>query len=172
LSCEITPSKARLGLPLRHPAALLATWFGVGLIPIAPGTWGSLAALPFAWAISRVWGATGLAIAVAIVFFIGWWAAATVTKASGIKDPGSVVIDEVAGQWLVLLAAPRDPLTWLVAFLLFRIFDIWKPWPVRWADRDITGGLGVMLDDLLAAVYAALVLSVLLAIGGEFGVRS
>ena len=88
------------------------------------------------------------------------------------KIPASVVIDEVAGQWLVLLAAPRDPLAWVLAFLLFRIFDIWKPWPVRWADRDIAGGLGVMLDDLLAAVYAALVLSVLLVIGGVFGVRS
>jgi len=172
LSCEITRSKARLGLPVRHPAALLATWFGVGLIPIAPGTWGSLAALPFAWAVSRVWGATGLAIAVAIIFFAGWWAAATVSKAGAIKDPGAVVIDEVAGQWLVLLAAPRDQLAWLLAFLLFRIFDVWKPWPVCWADRDITGGLGVMLDDLLAAVYAALVLWVLLVIGGVFGVRS
>jgi phosphatidylglycerophosphatase A len=172
LSCETTPSKARLGLPVRHPAALLATWFGVGLIPIAPGTWGSLAALPFAWAIRSLWGATGLVIAIAIVFFAGWWAAATVSKAGAIKDPGAVVIDEVAGQWLVLLTAPRDPLVWVLAFLLFRIFDIWKPWPVRWADRDITGGLGVMLDDLLAAVYAALVLWVLLAIGGVFGVRS
>jgi phosphatidylglycerophosphatase A len=157
---------------VQRAATLIATWFGVGLIPIAPGTWGSLVALPFAWAITRVWGATGLAIAVAIVFFIGWWAAATVTKASGIKDPDFLVIDEVAGQWLVLLAAPRDPLAWLLAFLLFRIFDIWKPWPVSWADRDIAGGLGVMLDDLLAAVYAALVLSVLLVIGGVFGVRS
>jgi phosphatidylglycerophosphatase A len=172
LSCEITPSKARLGLLVRHPAALLATWFGVGLIPIAPGTWGSLAALPFAWTILSLWGATGLAIAIAIVFFVGWGTAATVTKAGGIKDPGFLVIDEVAGQWLVLLAAPRDPLAWVLAFLLFRIFDIWKPWPVRWADRHVAGGLGVMLDDLLAAVYAALVLSVLLVIGGVFGVRS
>jgi phosphatidylglycerophosphatase A len=172
LSCEITPSKARLGLPLRHPAALLATWFGVGLIPIAPGTWGSLAALPFAWAIRSLWGATGLAIAIVIVFFAGWWAVAIVAKTSSVKDPGAVVIDEVAGQWLVLLTAPSDPLAWVLAFLLFRIFDIWKPWPVRWADRDITGGHGVMLDDLLAAVYAALVLWVLLAIGGVFGVRS
>jgi phosphatidylglycerophosphatase A len=172
LSCEITPSKARLGLPAWHPAVVLATWFGVGLIPIAPGTWGSLAALPFAWVIRSLWGAIPLALAVAIVFFVGWWAVGTLSKASAIKDPGAVVIDEVAGQWLVVLAAPSDQLTWVLAFSLFRIFDIWKPWPVRWADRNVTGGLGVMLDDLLAAVYAALVLSALLAIGGVFGVRS
>jgi phosphatidylglycerophosphatase A len=82
------------------------------------------------------------------------------------------VIDEVAGQWLVLVAVPLDPLAYALALLLFRIFDIWKPWPVRWADRHVKGGLGIMLDDLLAAVYAVLVLSVLLAIGGVSGVRS
>ena len=81
------------------------------------------------------------------------------------------MIDEVAGQWLVLVAAPLDPLAYAVAFLLFRIFDIWKPWPVRWADCRVKGGLGIMLDDLLAAVYAVAALSVLLVIGGVSGVR-
>lgn len=87
-------------------------------------------------------------------------------------DPGEIVIDEVAGQWLALLSAPLTPLAYALVFLLFRIFDICKPWPVRWADRQVPGGLGIMLDDLLAAVYAALALLVLLAIGGVFGVRS
>jgi phosphatidylglycerophosphatase A len=151
---------------------VLATWCGTGLLPITPGSWGSLAALPFAWAIRSLWGATGLALAAAMVFVVGWWAAATVAKASGIEDPGAIVIDEVAAQWLVLLAAPLSPLAWGLAFLLFRTFDIWKPWPVRWADRHIHGGLGIMLDDILAAVYAALLLSVLLAFAGAFGVRS
>jgi phosphatidylglycerophosphatase A len=169
--CTISPSNL-LSLPLRHPAGLLATWFGVGLIPIAPGTWGSLAALPLAWAIRGLWGTAGLAVAVAIVFAAGWWAASAVAKTSAIKDPGAVVIDEVAAQLLVLLAAPVGPLAWALAFLLFRIFDIWKPWPVRWADREVAGGLGIMLDDLLAAAYAILVLTVLFAIGGELGVRS
>jgi phosphatidylglycerophosphatase A len=154
-----------------HPAVLLATWFGVGLLPGAPGSWGSLAALPFAWVIATFWGAPGLAIAAAIVFLAGWWAARAVVRASGIEDPAAIVVDEVAAQWLVLLTAPRDPLGWAIAFALFRIFDIWKPWPVRWADRHIHGGFGIMLDDLLAAGYAAIVLSVLLAIGGAFGVR-
>ena len=82
------------------------------------------------------------------------------------------MIDEVAGQWLVLVATPLDPLAYALALLLFRIFDIWKPWPVRWADRHVKGGLGIMLDDLLAAVYAVLALSILLPIGEVFGVRS
>ena len=136
-----------------------------------PGTWGSLAALPLAWVILAVLGTKGLAIAIAITLLAGWCAASILIKACGISDPEFVVIDEVAAQWLVLLAAPYDPLAWVLAFLLFRIFDIWKPWPVRWVDREITGGLGVMLDDLLAAVYAGFVLWVLLAIGGVFGVR-
>ena len=159
------------GLPLWHPAVVLATWFGAGLLPAAPGTWGSLAALPFAWAIRALWGTVGLAIAAATVFIAGWWAAGALAAASGTKDPGAIVIDEVAAQWLVLLAVPLDPPAYVLAFLLFRIFDIWKPWPVCWADHHIAGGLGIMLDDLMAAVYAVLVLSALLAIGGAFGVR-
>ena len=151
---------------------LIATWFGAGFLPITPGSWGSLAALPFAWAIASLWGAAGLAVAAAIAFIVGWWAAAIVAKASAIKDPGAIVIDEVAAQWLVLLAAPPAPLPYALAFLLFRIFDIWKPWPAGWAERRVKGGLGIMLDDLFAAVYAVLTLLVLLALGGASGVRS
>ena len=161
-----------LGLPLWHPAVLLATGFGTGLLPIAPGSWGALAALPFAWTIRSLSGVAGLAVAAGIAFVAGWWAAATVAKASAVKDPGAIVIDEVAAQWLVLVAAPLDPLPYALAFLLFRIFDIWKPWPVRWADREAKGGLGIMLDDLLAAIYAVVLLWCLLAIGGASGVRA
>ncbi|MGH7031838.1 MAG: phosphatidylglycerophosphatase A, partial [Stellaceae bacterium] len=96
------------GVPFWHPAVVLATWFGAGLLPISPGSWGALAALPVAWAIRGLWGEPGLALAAAIVSGIGWWAAATVAAASRIEDPGAIVIDEVAAQWLVLLAAPSD----------------------------------------------------------------
>jgi phosphatidylglycerophosphatase A len=137
-----------------------------------PGTWGSLAALPCAWAIRSLWGIAGLAIAAAFAFAAGCWAAGTIANRSGIKDPGAIVIDEVAAQWLVLLPAPLDPVPYAAAFLLFRIFDIWKPWPVRWADRRVYGGFGIMLDDLLAAAYAVLVFWVALISGGVFGVRS
>ena len=150
---------------------LIATLFGVGLIPIAPGTCGSLVALPIAWAISGRSGAFGLALVLAVVFTVGCWAAGVVAKASGVRDPGAVVIDEVCGQWLVLLATPLDPVAWGFAFLLFRLFDIWKPWPVRWVDQHVKGGLGIMLDDVAAAGYALLALWALVAIGVTLGVR-
>jgi phosphatidylglycerophosphatase A len=137
-----------------------------------PGSWGSLAALPCAWAISNLWGVAGLAAAAGIIFAAGCWAAGEVARASAVADPPIVVIDEVAAQWLVLLPAHLDLFSYALAFLLFRFFDIWKPWPVSWADRNIKGGFGIMLDDLLAAIYAVLAFSILLAIGGAFGVRS
>jgi phosphatidylglycerophosphatase A len=150
---------------------LLGAWFGAGFLPITPGSWASFIALPIAWAISWLWGTPGLAAAAGLAFAVGWWAAAAVAKASNREDPSVVVIDEIAGQWLVLLPAPLDPLAYASAFVLFRAFDIWKPWPVRWADRRVRGGLGIMLDDLLAAVYAILGLLALLAINGKSGVR-
>ena len=149
---------------------MLGTWFGVGLLPVMPGTWGSLAALPCAWVIRSSSGAAGLAIAAVIVFAVGCWAAGVLAKTSGVKDPGAIVIDEVAAQWVVLLPAPLDPVSYDAAFLLFRIFDIWKPWPVGGADRRVQGGLGIMLDDLLASLYAVLVFLVALITGGAIGV--
>jgi phosphatidylglycerophosphatase A len=171
----LTPAiarRVRLSLPLWHAARVLATWFGIGRLPIAPGTWGSLAALPFAWAIRDFWGVPGLGLASLIVFIAGCWAAGAVAKASRVQDPGAIVIDEIAGQWLVLLAAPLSPLAWSLAFLLFRLFDIWKPWPVRWIDHHVKGGLGIMLDDVAAAGYAVLALIAILAISGALGVRN
>lgn len=152
-------------LPSLHPAALLATWFGAGLLPRAPGTWGSLAALPFAWVIAELFGQAALLIAAAVVFFVGWWAAEQVGRASGVGDEGSIVIDEVAGQWLTLAVAPPTAVAYVLGFLLFRLFDITKPWPASTAERRLPGGLGVMADDIVAAVYAAAVLYLLLAIG-------
>jgi len=141
-------------LALWHPACLLSTWFGAGLLPGVPGTWGSAAALPFAWVIATAFGSVGLLIAGALVFCVGVWAAEVYVRRSGIQDPGPVVIDEVAGQWITLAFAPLTPFAYLLGFLLFRICDILKPWPAGWADRQVTGGFGAMLDDALAALYA------------------
>ena len=170
---DLAPEKAQLieprsGLPFWHPAALTATGFGIGLLPLMPGSWGSLVALPCAWAIRSFGGLGALAAAAALAFVLGWWAAGPVAPPSGQHDPGFIVIDEVAAQWLVLLAAPLDWRAYAAAFLLFRIFDIAKPWPIRLIEHRVAGGLGIMLDDIVAALYAL----VLLLIGeGVFGVR-
>ena len=166
----IAPS-SHLRLALRDPASLIATWFGLGMIPIAPGSWASLVALPLAWVLRAGSGMAGLAVAIALTFGAGWWAAGSVARARGVPDPGEVVVDEIVGQWLVLLAAPFNPLAWIAGFLLFRLFDIWKPWPVRWADRHVKGGLGIMLDDILAAGYALLVLAAAATIVGAWRVH-
>ena len=143
-------------LPFWHPAFLLATWFGSGLLPKIPGTWGSAAALPFAWAIMWLGGPWALFIGAAVAFAVGIWAAGMYSKHSGVKDAGPIVIDEVAGQWLTLIPAGLDPVLYLVGFFLFRVADILKPWPANWADRALDGGLGVMLDDIFAGIYAGI----------------
>ena len=147
-------------LPMSQPAALIATWFGVGLRRPASGTWGSLAALPFGALLMWVGGPALLLAATVVVFGLGCWAGDLYERADTGKDPGAVVIDEVAGQWLVLLAVPLSWPAYLLAFLLFRILDIAKPWPASWADSRVSGGLGIMLDDVLAAAWglAALLL--------------
>jgi phosphatidylglycerophosphatase A len=133
-----------------------------------PGTWASLAALPCGWLIRAQFGIAGLPVAAMIAFASGWWASARVAKASGIGDPGAVVIDEIAAQLLVLAAAPLDWRWYAAAFLLFRLFDIWKPFPIDRLDRTVKGGFGIMLDDVAAATYAL----ILIAIGeGALGVR-
>jgi phosphatidylglycerophosphatase A len=134
---------------------LCATWFGCGLAPKAPGTVGSLGALPFAWAILSLGGWPWLAAAALAVTVLGTLATAAVLRRSGAKDPSFVVIDEVAGQWIALLPAGLDPVLFASAFVAFRLFDILKPWPVSWADQKVAGAWGVMLDDLIAGVYAA-----------------
>lgn len=148
-------------LSLRDPANLLSTWFGAGLMPKAPGTWGSLAALPFAWILVWSGGWPVLAIATVLIFFIGWWSAARTALVLGIADPGCIVIDEVAGQWLVLLATPPDFWHYAIGFGLFRVFDITKPWPASWADRQVKGGLGIMLDDVFAGLYGLIAMQLL-----------
>ena len=147
------------------PHAVLATWFGAGLMPWAPGTWGSLAAVLLALPIAHLSGRPGLAAAAALAFAAGCWAAGRYERETGKRDPGAVVIDEVAGQWLVLAAVPAGPWTWAGAFVLFRAADILKPWPARAAERRLPGGLAVMVDDIAAAAWAVVVLQGIAAMG-------
>ena len=141
-------------------ARLLGTFFYLGYVPKGPGTAGSLGALAVAWALHAYLGISGVCLAFFGVILIApaIWAAGRMAKDTGSKDPQVVVIDEVVGQWITLAGASTlDWKTWLGAFLLFRAFDIWKPPPVRQMER-IPGGAGIVLDDAMAGIYAALVL--------------
>ena len=145
-------------LDLRHPATLVATCFGAGLVRWAPGTAASALALPAAWLLRSHAGTIGLAAATLIVLAIGIWAAGACERRSGTRDSPAIVIDEVAGQWIALLLIPPDPAAYGIGFVLFRLFDVAKPWPIRLVDRHVKGGMGVMLDDVVAGVFAAVVL--------------
>ena len=147
-------------------ARLVATFGGVGYLRPASGTWGSAAALPAAWGLAVLGGAPALAMGVVLAYLGGIWATEKVTRDMVEKDPSIVVIDEVAGQWIALLpvvvgashaGAPLLDLWpgWIAAFLLFRFFDIVKPWPVSVFDR-MKSPFGVMTDDIVAGIYAAL----------------
>lgn len=143
---------------LTHPAGWIASGLGVGLSPRAPGTVGSLAALIPWWLWLRHQDLALYLGVLVLAFGIGIWAANWVIARTRIEDPSVVVWDEFVGQWIALLLAPAGWQWVLGGFALFRLFDIWKPWPVRWADRKLHGGVGAMLDDVLAGVYAFLVL--------------
>lgn len=147
-------------------ASLISTWFHVGNLPKAPGTFGSIAALPFAWGLVWLGGPWLLLLGTIPVFIAGLWAAKHFMAETGEHDPGAIVIDEVVGQWLTLLVAPLTPLAYLAGFLLFRVFDILKPWPIGWLDQQVQGALGVMIDDVVAALYAAIVLYLLVRLVG------
>jgi phosphatidylglycerophosphatase A len=141
-------------------AHVLATWFGCGYFPAARGTWASAAGLLIAMLLERYagWRPWHFAVLVAVLLGPGIWVAGKEARRLGPKDPPQVVIDEVLGQWLTLAGARA--LNWksyLAAFLLFRMFDIWKPAPARRLE-SLPGGLGIVADDLAAAVYGALVL--------------
>ena len=146
---------------LGHPGGWIACGFGSGLSPWAPGTVGSLAALLPWLALRDLPWPTYLA-ALALAFALGTWASNVAIARIRIDDPGVVVWDEFVGQWIALLPLVIAPRAWpwaVVGFALFRLFDIWKPWPVSWADRRVKGGFGVMLDDVVAGCYAAIVLA-------------
>lgn len=148
---------------LSHPAGWIATALGAGLSPRAPGTAGSLVALLPWWFLLRDLP-VGAYLAVLVAgFALGVWACGVCDRRLDMHDQGALVWDEVIGVWITLLAAPRQWWWMLAGFALFRLFDIWKPWPVSWADRRVDGGLGVMLDDVLAGIYALLVLQIVAA---------
>ncbi len=140
---------------LKHPAHIFALGFGSGLLPKAPGTFGTLVAFPLFWLIAGFSIPIKLGI-VAVLFVLGIYFCQQTSEALGVADHGGIVWDEIVGMMLVLTFTPPHWFFWLVAFLLFRLFDIWKPFPIRQFDRQFKNGFGVMFDDLLAAVLACI----------------
>lgn len=141
-----------------HPAHFLALGFGSGLMRPAPGTWGTLVALPLAWLWFRFGGSPFLLLLLCLPFFgLGAWAARVTSRSLGVHDHGCIVWDEVVGMLLVLALIPGDWLSWCMGFVLFRLFDIFKPWPIRWFDDHVHGGAGIMIDDVVAAFLTVLV---------------
>jgi phosphatidylglycerophosphatase A len=165
----MTTSRPDLKFLFAHPAHLIAFGFGSGLAPKAPGTVGTLLGLPLFWLVmTAAPDLPNRMILLVAAFLLGVWACARTGRALGVADHGGMVWDEIVAFALVLLFVPALPLTpagWLwtlVAFALFRLFDILKPWPIRLADARLKNGFGVMFDDLLAALYAIAVIKGLL----------
>jgi len=136
-------------------ARWIATWFGVGRAPIAPGTAGAIAALPMHWLLMQA-GAALEAISIVTICCLGVWSAEITQQAMGEEDPQIVVVDEVAGMLIALLATGNDLSAQMIAFVAFRIFDIFKPWPINRLEHLSHNGLAIMADDILAGVFAAL----------------
>lgn len=142
---------------LANPNHFFAFGFGSGLAPKAPGTFGTLAAVPIYWLLQDLaWPIYGTWLLVTFALGIYWCDRSS--KQLGVHDHGGIVWDEFVGYWITMFLAPKSWLWMLVGFVLFRFFDIIKPWPISWLDRKVDGGLGIMIDDVLAGVYAFLVL--------------
>lgn len=149
---------------LATPAGWLACGFGSGLTPVAQGTFGSLAAL-LPWLLLRELALPWYVLVLLLGFGVGVWACNMASRALGVADHRSIVWDEFIGQWIALLPLLVLPAPWwwiVVGFALFRLFDVWKPWPISWLDRRVKGGMGVMIDDVVAGVFAAIALALIL----------
>ncbi len=143
----------------------IATGAYVGTIPKAPGTWGSVAAL-LPWLLIKDLPLPLYGAIIAGTFIVGFLAAGSAEKLLDTPDAGAIVIDEIVGMFITLLLAPAHPLAWLLGLIYFRIFDIAKPFPVSWFDQHIHGGLGIMMDDVAAGLYALLAMQLSWYIGG------
>ena len=144
----------------------LATGFYVGMIPRAPGTWGSLAAL-IPWFFLKDLPLQAYLAVLAVIFVVGFFVSGSAEKILDRPDAGPIVIDEILGMFITLTLAPAHPAAWILGFILFRIFDIFKPFPVSWFDRKIHGGIGIMMDDVVAGLYALASLQLLWLVIGN-----
>ena len=137
----------------RNPIHFLAFGLGSGAAPKAPGTFGTLAAIPL-WLLFADLPILSYIAVIVVASLVGIWLCGQTSKDLGVHDHGGIVWDEFVGLWITYIALPEGWVWVLFGFLLFRLFDIWKPWPIGWADRKVNGGLGIMLDDILAGFMA------------------
>lgn len=159
---KVTGTSAEPRISLTDPGHILSLGLGAGLMPKAPGTWGSLLAIPL-FLVLHPYGRLTYVAVVAVLFVVGVYLAGRTARALGVHDHSAIVIDEVVGMLATWVAADPGWLTIPVGFALFRLFDIVKPWPVRWIDRRVEGGMGIMLDDLAAGLMGAVALQLLAA---------
>ena len=138
---------------MTNPIHFLAFGFGSGLAPFAPGTFGTLAAIPLYLALTLLSLPVYLLV-VAVVCIVGIWICGKSSEKLGVHDHGGIVWDEFAGFFVTMIAAPSGWLWVVIGFVLFRLFDIWKPWPISILDKKVDGGLGIMIDDIVAGIYA------------------
>ncbi len=149
----------------KNPVHLLAIGLGSGAAPKAPGTWGTVAAIPF-YLLMAPQGDWFVAVVILLSFLLGVYVCGKTSRDWGVHDHGAIVWDEFVGLWITLFGMP---VTWywvLLGFLLFRLFDIWKPWPIKELDQKVHGGLGIMIDDVIAGLFAAIALQLLHAAFG------
>lgn len=145
---------------LTNPLHILAFGFGSGLAPFAPGTFGTLMAIPLYLLMLKL-SLVSYLIFVAIICIAGIWICDKSSKLLGVHDHGGIVWDEFAGFFITMIAAPAGWIWIVIGFLLFRLFDIWKPWPISFLDKKVDGGLGIMIDDVVAGIYALVCLQLL-----------
>jgi len=147
-----------------HPAHFIALGFGCGLAPVAPGTVGTAAAIPLYWALALVLPPLAIAFLAIPLFFVGIWACGVTGRDLGVADHSAMVWDEIVAFLPLASLASSSLALQALAFVLFRVFDIWKPFPIRLLERELKGGLGVMADDLVAACYAYVVFAVVVIV--------
>jgi len=147
---------------LTKPSHLFATWFGIGLLSPAPGTWGSLVALLIWYFLEFLHSSTYIILPAFILF--SFFISSRAAQDSNSDDHSAIVIDEVAGMLVTLSFVSYGVMTYFCAFLLFRLFDIWKPWPISWVDKNIKGGLGIVLDDLIAGLFAGAIICAIISL--------
>ncbi|MDO6610277.1 phosphatidylglycerophosphatase A [Shewanella sp. 1_MG-2023] len=149
----LSTDPAVLKLSLKNPVHFLALGFGSGLAAKAPGTFGTLAAVPLVYLMSHL-SLTAFIIITLVSTLVGFYICDKAAKDMGVHDHGAIVWDEVAGLMITMIAAPAGLIWLVIGFALFRFFDILKPWPIRWLDAKVHGGFGIMIDDVLAGIFA------------------